>query len=162
MACCLYANMSSLVEDYIVRCKLGGTNMTLNYVKQFPVLPPEAYTAEAVAYITERVVKLTYTSESMRGFAEDMGYEGDPVVYDEAKRAVWRAELDAVYAKLYGLTRDELAYILEPETLYKEKCPTVTFPTLKANELRTLGEYRTQRLVLEAYDRVPDFTTKTP
>ena len=159
---CLYANLSALVEDFIVRCKLGGTNMNIHYVQQFPVLPPEAYTAEAVAYITERVVKLTYTSESMRGFAEDMGYEGDPVVYDEAKRAVWRAELDAVYAKLYGLTRDELAYILEPETLYKEKCPTVTFPTLKANELRALGEYRTQRLVLEAYDRVPDFTTKTP
>jgi len=28
---------------------------------------------------------------------------------------VLRAELDAYYAKLYGLTRDELRYILDPK-----------------------------------------------
>lgn len=156
--CCLQANFAAICFDYIVRSKVGGTSMTYHYVKQFPVLPPDAYSEAAVAYITERVVKLTYTSESMRPFAEDMGYAGDPIVFNEEERAVWRAELDAVYAKLYGLSREELSYILDPATYYGDKCPTVTFPTLKANEMKAYGEYRTQRLVLEAYDRVPDFT----
>lgn len=159
---CLVANANSLVVDYVARMKVGGMHMTHNYLKQLPILQPESYSDEAVAYITERVVKLTYTSESMRPFAEDMGYMGDPIVYDDADRAVWRAELDAVYAKLYGLGKDELAYILDPTTFYKEKCPTVTFPTLKSNEIKAYGEYRTQRLVLEAFDRVPDFTIPTP
>lgn len=161
-ACCLVAAGASLVVDYIMRMKLGGTHMNFIYARQASILPPESYSDEAVAYITERVVKLTYTSESMRPFAEDMGYMGDPIVYDDAERAVWRAELDAVYAKLYGLGKDELAYILDPTTFYKEKCPTVTFPTLKANEIKAYGEYRTQRLVLEAFDRVPDFTIPIP
>lgn len=156
--CCLQANMAAICFDYIARCKVGGTSMNFHYVKQFPVLPPDAYREAAVAYITERVVKLTYTSESMRPFAEDMGYTGDPIVFNEEERAVWRAELDAVYAKLYGLSKEDLAYILDPATYYGDKCPTVTFPTLKANEMKAHGEYRTQRLVLEAYDRVPDFT----
>lgn len=160
--CCLYANMASLVVDFIVRCKLGGTNMNQHYVEQFPIITPAAYTDEAVEYITERVVKLCYTSESMRPFAEDMGYEGDPIVYDDAERAVRRAELDAVYAKLYGLSKEELAYILDPATFYMEKCPTVTFPGLRNNEMKAYGEYRTQRLVLEAFDRVPDFSIKEP
>lgn len=161
-ACCLVAAGASLVVDYIMRMKLGGTHMNFIYARQAPILPPESYSDEAVAYITERVVKLTYTSESMRPFAEDMGYMGDPIVYDDAERAVWRAELDAVYAKLYGLGKAELAYILDPATFYKEKCPTVTFPTLKANEIKAYGEYRTQRLVLDAFDRVPDFTIPKP
>lgn len=155
--CCLQANLAAICFDFIARCKVGGTSMNFHYVKQFPVLPPDAYSEAAVAYITERVVKLTYTSESMRPFAEDMGYTGDPIVFNEEERAVWRSELDAVYAKLYGLSKEDLAYILDPTTYYGEKCPTVTFPTLKANEIKAYGEYRTQRLVLEAYDRVPDF-----
>ena len=32
--------------------------------------------------------------------------------------------------------------------------PTVTFPGLKKNELAKHGEYRTQRLVLEAWNRL--------
>lgn len=157
-ACCLYANLASIVQDYIVRCKLGGSNMNLHYVQQFPVLPPAAYSAEAEAYITERVVRLVYTADNMRPFAADMGYRGAPFAWDENERALLRAELDAVYAKLYGLSRADLAYILDPTTYYGDKCPTVTFPTLQANEIKAYGEYRTQRLVLEAYDRVPDFT----
>lgn len=157
-ACCLYANLAALVLDYIVRCKLGGTNMNLHYVQQFPVLPPAAYSAEAVTYITERVIKLVYTANDMHPFVEDMGYHGEPFAWDEAERALLRAELDAVYAKLYGLNREDLAYILDPATYYGDKCPTVTFPTLKANEIKAYGEYRTQRLVLEAYDRIPDFS----
>ena len=64
------------------------------------------------------------------------------------------AELDAYYAHLYGLTRDELRYILDPADVMGPDYPSETFRVLKNNEIRQFGEYRTQRLVLEAWDRL--------
>ena len=65
-----------------------------------------------------------------------------------------RAELDAWYAKAYGLTRDELRYILDPADVMGEGYPSETFRVLKNNEHAEFGEYRTQRLVLEAWDKL--------
>jgi hypothetical protein len=76
----------------------------------------------------------------------------EPFVFDPACRATLRAELDARYAKLYGLTRDELRYILDPADLMGEDYPSQTFRVLKDKELAEYGEYRTRRLVLEAWD----------
>jgi len=83
-----------------------------------------------------------------------MGYEGKPFVWDEQRRAIIRAELDAKYAKLYGLTRDELRYIFDPSAVYGEDFPSETFRVLKNNEIKQFSEYRTQRLVLEAWDKL--------
>jgi len=58
------------------------------------------------------------------------------------------------YARLYGLTRDELRYILDPADVLGPDYPSETFRVLKKNELRQFGEYRTRRLVLEAFDRL--------
>lgn len=152
LASCLLANGISIVMDFVVRMKLGGVTMNFFYVKQFPFLPPSAYTKADIAYISTRVLELSYTSYSMRPLAEALGYTGEPFPWDEDRRAQLKAELDAYYAKLYGLTREELAYILAPTTKYPTDCPTVTFPTLRTNELKKYGEYRTQRLVLAAFD----------
>jgi hypothetical protein len=88
----------------------------------------------------------------MKPFAEDMGYHGEPFIWDENRRATLRAELDAKFAKLYGLTRGELRYILDPADVYGADFPSETFRVLKNNETRKYGEYRTQRLVLAAWD----------
>jgi len=77
-----------------------------------------------------------------------------PFRWDEDERAQLRAELDAYYARLYGLTRDELRYILDPADVYGEDFPGETFRVLKEKEIRQHGEYRTRRLVLEAWDRL--------
>jgi hypothetical protein len=53
---------------------------------------------------------------------------------------------------LYGLTRDELRYILDPSDIYGAEFPSETFRILKNKELKEHGEYRTQRLVLAAWD----------
>jgi hypothetical protein len=63
-----------------------------------------------------------------------------------------RAELDARIARLYGLTRDELRYILDPADVYGPEFPGETFRVLKEKETKLYGEYRTRRLVLEAWD----------
>ena len=44
----------------------------------------------------------------------------EPFRWDEVRRAQIRAELDAYYARLYGLTRDELRHILNLKELYKQ------------------------------------------
>ena len=94
------------------------------------------------------------TFESQLKSAHDMGYHGEPFRWDEERRALLRAELDAYYARLYGLTRDELRYILDPQDVYGPDFPGETFRVLKEREIRQFGEYRTRRLVLEAWDRL--------
>ncbi len=150
----LLALLGTLPFDFCVRQKVGGTNMTHNYVKQFPVLPPSAFNDEAIHFIIPQVLELTYTSHDLQPWAQDLGYDGPPFPFDPERRALLRAELDAYFAHLYGLTRDELRYILDPADLMGPDYPSETFRVLKNNEIRQFGEYRTQRLVLEAWDRL--------
>ncbi len=126
--------------------------MNFFYVQQFPILPPSAYSDADLAYIAPRVLELVFTSHSMAPFARDMGYEGPPFAWNEDRRAQLRAELDAWYALAYGLTRDELRYVLDPKDVMGEDYPSETFRVLQKNEIAKYGEYRTQRLVLAAYD----------
>ena len=77
-----------------------------------------------------------------------------PFKWDEERRAVLKAELDAIYAKFYGLTTEELRYILDPQDVYGPDFPGETFRVLKEKEIKQFGEYRTRRLVLEAWGRL--------
>lgn len=149
----LLCNLSSLFFDYLVRQKLGGINMTYFNIKQFPVFPPSTYGIRDRSFIIPRVLELAFTSEAMRPFAEDLGYQGPPFRWDPERRAYLKAELDAYYARLYGLTRNELRYILDPSDVKGEDYPSETFRVLKKNEIHNFGEYRTARLVLQAWDR---------
>jgi len=80
----------------------------------------------------------------------------EPSTWNEVRRAVLRAELDAYYANLYGFTRDELRYILYPKDVYGPDFPDETFRVLKQKEERLYGEYRTRRLVLAAWDALEE------
>jgi hypothetical protein len=148
------ALLSSLPLDYVARQKIGGTSLTYSYIKQFAAPSPSCFTASDIDFIVPRVLELTYTSHSMRPWAEDLGHFGPPFGWDEARRADLRADLDAFFARKYGLTRDELRYILDPADVKGESYPSETFRVLKTNEQRRFGEYRTQRLVLSAFDRL--------
>ncbi|WP_289145292.1 N-6 DNA methylase [uncultured Sphingobium sp.] len=148
----LVCSLSSLTLDYVARQKLGGTNLNYFYLEQLPILPPTAYSESDLAFIVPRVLELTYTSHSMTPFARDLGYDGPPFAWDEDRRAQLRAELDAWYALAYGLTRDELRYVLDPKDVMGADYPSETFRVLQKNEIAKHGEYRTQRLVLAAYD----------
>ncbi len=78
----------------------------------------------------------------MTGFARDLGYDGPPFCSDEDRRALLRAELDAWYADAYGLSRDELRYIIPPKwmsgstALFSE-----SFRVLKEREEKSCGEH---------------------
>jgi hypothetical protein len=142
---------------------------------QLPVLPPSFYRPADVAYVGTRVLELVYTADDMQPLADALrehAERGDtetrseagvsasprlrvpasPYKWDEARRAQLRAELDAWYARAYGLTRDELRYILDPADVHGPDFPGETFRVLKEKELAKFGEYRTRRLVLAAWD----------
>ena len=153
-AAAFLGNLSALAFDFVARQKIGGTTLNYFYLKQFPVLPPDRYTEAHLAFIVPRVRELTFTAHDLSGWAQDLGYNGPPFALDPDRRAVLRAELDAYYARLYGLERDELRYILDPADVMGADYPSETFRVLKNGEIRDYGEYRTQRLVLEAWDRL--------
>ena len=154
MLAALLANLNVLVLDFIARVKVGGTHLTYGYLKQFPILTPDSYTDADLDIIVPRVLELTYTAHDLKPWAEDLGYDGPPFPWNPERRAQLRADLDAWYARLYGLSRDELRYILDPADVMGEDYPSETFRVLKNNEMREFGEYRTRRLVLEAWDRI--------
>ena len=152
--CCLLANLNSLVFDYACTQKIGGTDIRKHNFSQLPILGPSLYSASAIAFVIPRVRELTFTTHSLTAFARDLGYEGPPYAWNEHRRAELQAELDAWYASAYGLTRDELRYILDPVDPLGDDYPSETFRVLKNNEIRKFGDYRTRRFVLEAWDRM--------
>jgi hypothetical protein len=171
----LLANLSALPFDFAARQKIGGTTLNFFIAKQLPVLPPEAYSGADLAFIVPRVLELTYTADDMRAWAAEVAssynarFPETPHVLPEApygfvleRRAALRAELDAKYARLYGLNRDELRYILDPADTHGADYPSETFRVLKNNELRQFGEYRTKRLVLAAWDIVEGGAMSAP
>ena len=70
----------------------------------------------------------------MRGFGAEYGHSGSPYLWDLYRRAVLRAELDARIAKLYGLTTEDLRYLLDPTEVMGDDYPSETFRVLKDNE----------------------------
>ena len=168
----LLGNLSALALDFVARQKIGGTTLNYFYMKQFPVLPPDQYIEADLAYIVPRVLELTHTANDLQVWVDDLAaYDPRsvnlrtmPFPWNTERRAQLRAELDAYYAHLYGLTRDELRYILDPTDVMGLDYPSETFRVLKNNDTRAFGEYRTQRLVLAAWDALeselcPTFVT---
>lgn len=150
----LLGNFNALVLDYVARQKIGGTSLAYFYLKQFPFITPSHYTEADLAFIVPRVLELTYTTHDLESWGRDLAFDGSPFVFDPDRRAVIRAELDAYYARLYGVARDELRYILDPADVLGESYPSETFRVLKNNELREFGEYRTRSLIIREFDRM--------
>ncbi|MCO4093085.1 MAG: restriction endonuclease, partial [Sphingorhabdus sp.] len=142
----LYANLNAFVLDFVARQKVQGQNLNWFIVEQFPVIPPADYdrvfgkmTAREI--VAREVLHLTYTAHDMAAFARDMGYEGDPFIWDDADRRQRRARLDALYFHLYGIGKDDAEYILS------------TFPIVRRHdEDEFKGRYVTRDLILAQMD----------
>jgi hypothetical protein len=82
-------------------------------------------------------------------FARDLGYTGEPFVWDETDRRHRLARLDALFFNLYGINRDDAAYILDQ------------FPIIKDQDEKAHGCYLTKELILAYMNAVAaeDFTT---
>ena len=159
LVACLYASLCSFALDYAARQKVGGSSLTLFALKQLPVLPPKAYDAATIwrsdttliDWILPRVLELTYTAWDLEPFARDVGFDGPPFRWNAERRFLLRCELDAAFFHLYGLNRDDTAYVMG------------TFPIVRKHDEKAHGEYRTKRVILEIYDALAESTrTGTP
>jgi hypothetical protein len=150
----LYANLCSFALDYAARQKVGGTHLKYHVFKQLPVLAPSVYASPAPWGVTVplrdfffvRALELTYTAWDLESFARDVGYNGPPFRWDTDRRFHLRAEIDAAFFHLYGISRDDTDYILD------------SFPIVRKHDDKAHGEYRTKRVILEIYDAMAEAT----
>jgi hypothetical protein len=144
----LAASLASFALDYSARLKVGGTHLNFFIAEQLPILAPLVYDKPIAwqpdlnsgEWLTPRILELTYTVWDLEGFAVDLGYTGPPFRWDDQRRALLRAELDACFFHLYGFERDDVNYVMD------------TFPIVRRNDEAAHGEYRTKRLILNCYD----------
>ncbi|GGW88551.1 hypothetical protein GCM10010297_07020 [Streptomyces malachitofuscus] len=130
---CLLANLSSFALDFSARQKMQGAHLTYTYLEQLPVLAPTVYAFSApwtqdaplAVWIRPRVLELTYTSYEMAPWAKYLGDDGPPFVWDERRRFLMRAELDAAYFHLYGIARADVDLVLDSFRAFKNKQPAV-------------------------------------
>ena len=145
----LCANLNSIVFDFVTRQKIQGQTLNLFIIEQLPVVPLEDYrktrfgkrTAEEI--VRECVLELTYTAHDMAPFARALGYVDKsgkakpPVAWDEERRLLLRAKLDAIYFHMFGVTdRDDVRYVYS------------TFPIVERHEMEIYGQYRSCELCL--------------
>ena len=136
---------NSLAFDFVSRQKVQGQRLNWYIVEQLPVIAPDDYDRQfgdrsARELVRDHVLRLTYTAHDMAPFARDLGYDGPPFVWDEEERRHLRARLDALYFHLYGLDKDDAAYVLD------------TFPIVRRHDETQFGSYRTRDLVLAYMD----------
>ena len=120
------------------------------WAEVFPQLPTdtlEALSTAPAAYgpaheqaLRERVAKSYNALDDTWTTASGL-HDRKPDRRDDGDRAQTRAELDALIAHLYGLTREEFSYILD------------TFPVLRRKELAAFGEFQSKRKALEEFER---------
>ncbi len=146
----LHVMWSSLAFDYIARQKLSGTGMTYFIVKQLACPTPSTFARPALwqpeltlaEWVLPYVLELSYTSWRLKPYAIELGDDGAPFRWDVERRTLLRADLDAAFLHVFGLSRTEAEHVLD------------SFPVVRKYEERDFGEYRTRRLVLDAYDRM--------
>ena len=141
---CAVANFNSITLDFVLQRKIQGANLSKYIVEQLPMIAPDDYDrpfgdTTARELVKHHVLRLCYTAWDLQPFARDLGYEGDPFIWNPAERRQLRARLDALFFHLYGLDEDDAAYILDQ------------FPVLEKNERREHNRYLTKELVLGHY-----------
>lgn len=140
-AACPLANLNAFAFDYLARQKVQGQHLNLYVVEQIPMIP-ESKLSDSIGtyviadFIRDQVLRLTYTAMDMKPFARDMGFDGDPFAWDEDDRRHRMARLDALFFQLYGISRDDAAYILEQ------------FPIVREQDQKKFGRYLTKDLIL--------------
>ena len=153
-AACLLANLNSFGFDFVARQKVQGTHIKLYIIEQLPVIASTDYDRSfgdktARELVHDHVLRLTYTAHDIAPFARDLGYHGPPFVWDEEDRRHLRARLDALYFHLYGLSRDDAAYMLD------------TFPIVRREDETAFGTYRTKDMILAYMNALAAGDTET-
>ena len=176
--------INSFCLDFAARTKVGGSHLSSFILKQLPILPSAALMDQCSwvrvgnmrDWLLPRVLELTYTAWDLEPFAKDCGFDGPPFRWDEDRRFLIRAELDAAFFHLYlpsdangdwvrARKEDGCPYEETPEQLeeLKKSFPKPrdavsyimdTFPIVKRKDEEKWGSYRTKEMILGIYDEM--------
>ena len=122
--------------------------------------PRNFHQTPAAVKIAKAVCMLCAVGQEMQGFRRQAINAGillrdDEVIEDPDARAIMAAEIDMLVAReVYRMSKEEMRYILDPDNILGKDCGVETFKALRNAEIREFGEFRTQRLILEAWDRI--------
>ena len=147
---CFGANLNAFVFDFLCRLKTPGNHITDYIIRQLPVLRPGIYARScpwhpeltAGSWIAERVRRLSCTAIDMEPMLQEVDGLAEIEKWEPIERATMRSELDAAFFHLYGITREDVDYIME------------AFPIVKRKDIKEHGEYRTKLRILEFYDEM--------
>jgi hypothetical protein len=138
-ACFLLSNFNSFVFDYAVRQKMNGSHINFWILKQLPIIDTGSLSEKLQNFIISNVKNLCRTSNSMETFIT-LPNDNLPTIWNDKERFQLQCELDAIYAHLYGLEKEEMDYILD------------TFPIVKRKDIAKYGSYRSKETILQLYD----------
>ena len=152
---CLLANLNSYVHDFATRQKIGGVTLNFFIVEQLPTLHPDFYSTRCPwdrrqtleRWISDRVLKLTCTSNDMIPLAKAAGFDPPVHKWNPAERADIMAQLDSAYFLLYNINREDVEYILS------------TFSGLKKDDEGIFGASGTAAAILKYYDKFKEKST---
>ena len=144
----LLGGMNSLIFDYVARQKVGGISVAYGVVKQLPFFHPSDFdqptgfnsACDLGSWVRQRVLELVVNSWDL----VDALQQAAPYRWNPGRRDIIRAELDAAFFHLFGISREEVVYIMDE------------FPIVRRKDEAKHGEYRTKRMILEIYDRMAE------
>ena len=151
-------------------------------MKFFPQLIPEVVLIEPTIFSDNRGYfmemwqqkKFAHAGIDVNLVQDNLSYSNSRVLrglhyqlkYPQAKLVSFDPKTDAMsfdyffqeaagHIRVHGISGDHPSYILDPADVHGPDFPGETFRVLKEKETAKFGEYRTRRLVLEAWDTLP-------
>ena len=134
LTACLLGNLNAFAYDYICRQKIGGVNLSYFIINQIPTFHPDFYKQKCPwnkkqtleKWISDRVLKLTCTSNDMISLAKAASLKPLVHKWNPEERLDLQAQFDAAFFILYGIKQDDVEYILstfsgirkEPESMF--------------------------------------------
>jgi hypothetical protein len=141
---------SSFVFDFVVRQKISSAHLNRFTLIQICTPPPEAFektlsfggiVKTSAKWLLEQAPALLCNTNSMLLFFRHHEIT-KPIPWNPDLRHKTMCFVDAIVARIYGLSREDYAYIL------------TRFPILRSQEADKYGEFRSERLCLDAWDKI--------
>lgn len=141
---------NSYVFDFLVRQRVSA-NLNFFYVYQTPV--PADYSSELGAEIARLAARLSFCDERFRWAAETVGSKWGPLSMRDRVRLT--AKLNALVARLYGLTKEELNVVLSSFGGFEEDEKILELPAQFewSDDLMRRFNGEVRKRVLEFFDK---------
>lgn len=141
----LAAWLNSLLVEWFLRQRMQGLHLTWHILSQVPIprrhivdgAAPWASDQSVAKWTAHRVAELSCTSSRLAPLAEELLGQAQSFAYDDERRYLLRAELDAAMFLLAGFEIDDAVFVMD------------SLEKVAAREVSDFGEYRSRRVVPE-------------